>query len=806
MIKKCFVVIYLNISVSFIFAQEKKVANAVRVTNPPKLDGLLDDECWKNIVPAKDFFQLEPYNGKPASWPSEIKIAYDDKAIYVGAMLYDNYPDSILKQYTPRDEINISDFFGIYIDPFNTGLTAYGFFVTPVNVQIDMKAEENGHEDENWNAVWKSETRIIENGWCVEYRIPYSALRFPKTPVQTWGLNFFRKIERYRENTSWSFIDSEKQGWINQQGELHGIKNVDPPVRLSVTPYLSAYMENNPENQGWENFYRAGMDLKYGLTESFTLDMMLVPDFGQVQSDDVVLNLSPFEVFYNEQRQFFIEGAELFSRADVFYSRRIGARPDRFWEVEDQLVDNERVIENPTETQLINATKISGRTSKGLGVGFLNAMTLNTYAKIRDTITGDEREFLTQPFTNYNLLSFDQSLKNNSYVSIINTNVSRFDDKYYANVTGGELMLNNKSKTYSIFAKGAISQINEKDEDLNWGYYSYISFSKTSGKFRFSLSNLIESDTYNPNDLGYLQNNNEVSNYLNLSYNIYKPFGRFLRLYNRFGIGQQSLYNPDKFVHLYFDMHSFGTFRNHLSAGYYVFIRPIDRHDYFEPRVDGRVFIEPAEFYGETWISTDFRKKFAIELRVGGSPKNEYGTTSYDFKIEPRFKPNDRLLLVFETSLGKNINNIGFVDYTENEDTIYFGKRDRLSIENEIESRYIFNENASLSFKLRHYWSTVDYDDFYVLNNDGSLVDDNSYSDNANINFNYFTIDLAYRWIFAPGSEMSIVWKNSIFTESDEIEKQYFDNLSNTFRANQTNSFSIRILYYLDYVYLKRKK
>lgn len=806
MMKKYVLVIFMMLTMGLLISQKKKVATAVRITNSPKIDGVLDDECWSNIIPAKDFFQLEPYNGKIASWPSEIKIAYDDKAIYVGAMLYDDHPDSIMKQYTPRDEINVSDFFGIYMDPFNSGLTAYGFFVTPVNVQIDMKAEENGNEDENWNAVWKSATRIVSNGWIAEYRIPYSALRFPKTQVQTWGLNFFRKIERYRENTSWSHVDNEKQGWINQQGELHGIKDVKPPTRLSVTPYFSAYMENNPENEGWENFYRAGMDLKYGLTESFTLDMMLVPDFGQVQSDNVVLNLSPFEVFYDEQRQFFIEGAELFNRANIFYSRRIGASPTRHDDVEDQLYDNEKILENPSETQLINATKVSGRTSKGLGIGFLNAMTLDTYAKIRDTITGEEREFLTQPFTNYNLISLDQSLKNNSYASIINTNVSRFDDDYYSNVTGAEFMLNNKQKTYSLFLNGAMSQIHRKDDDMKWGYYSYISFAKSSGQFRFSLSNRIESDTYDPNDLGFLYNNNEISNSLNVSYNFYEPFGRFLRLYNRFGVRQQSLYNPNKFVELSLYLNSFATFRNHFSAGYYFYTIPFERHDYFEARVDGRLFKEPALFYGETWISTDFRKKFAIELQIGGSPKNNLGSASIDFNIEPRFRPNDRLLLVVESDFGKDIDNIGFVDYTENEDTIYFGKRDILSIENEIESRYIFSEKASLSFKLRHYWSTVEYKKFYLLNEDGSLSGDNSYSENSNINFNYFTIDLAYRWIFAPGSEMSVVWKNSIFTESDKLEKQYFDNLSNTFRASQTNSFSIRVLYYLDYLYLKRKK
>ncbi|MDF1551211.1 MAG: DUF5916 domain-containing protein, partial [Bacteroidales bacterium] len=635
---------------------------------------------------------------------------------------------------------------------------------------------------------WKSAVQINDSGWVVEYMIPYSALRFPKTPVQTWGLNFFRKIERYRENASWNYIDNEKPGLISQQGELQGLKDIEPPLRLSLTPYVSAYMEKNPESASWQNFFRAGLDLKYGINESFTLDMMLIPDFGQVQSDNVVLNLSPFEVFYNENRQFFIEGGELFNRADIFYSRRIGAKPVGYYSIEDQLSENEEIFKNPTETQLINATKISGRTSGGFGFGFLNAMTLNTYAKIRDTLTGAEREYRTQPFTNYNLISFDKSLKNNSYASLINTNVSRFDEKYYANVTGTEFLFNNKSKSYAISGKGALSQIHNNEQDIEFGYTSYFKFAKTSGQFRYSVSNLIESENYDPNDFGYLQNNNEISNNLSFSYNFYKPFGRFLRLYNNINFWQQSLYNPNKYTDFRISINSSATFRTHLSLGYYFEFHPFDKHDYFEPRVEGRMFLEPASAYGEAWLSSDFRKKFAIEFRVGGSPKNAYGTTGCYIGFEPRLRPNDRLLFIFESNLENHINNIGFVDYTENEDTIYFGKRNILQIENQIETRYIFNENASISFDLRHYWSTVSYSDYYTLNVDGSISDENAYSENSNINFNYFTIDLAYRWIFAPGSEMSVVWKNSIYTDSDQINYNYFKNLSNTFSAEQTNS------------------
>ncbi len=806
MIKSILALILLLYSGIVISQDSIKTARAVRINHAPAIDGILGDDCWLGIEPAKDFKQLQPYNGREATLPSEIKIVYDDKAIYVGAMLFDPSPDSIMKQYTPRDEINVSDYFGIYIDPYNTGLNASGFFVTPVNVQVDMAATNNGMEDVNWNAVWNSAVQINDSGWVVEFKIPYSALRFPKTDVQVWGLNFFRNIARYRENTSWSFIDREKQGWIRQQGKLTGIQNVTPPLRLSVTPYVSTYVEKNPENENWTNFYRAGMDLKYGINESYTLDMMLIPDFGQVQSDDVVLNLSPFEVFYDEKRQFFIEGNELFNRANIFYSRRIGDTPSKFWDVDGQLSENEIVKRNPQNSQLINATKISGRNSKGLGVGFLNAMTLDTYARIEDTLSGEERKFLTEPFTNYNVLVFDQSLKNNSYASIINTNYSRFDDKYYANVTGTEFLLNNKSSSYSFFAKGAVSQIFNSSSKVDLGYYSNLSFSKTNGQFRFSLSNRIESDTYNPNDLGYIINPNEIASNLRLNYNFYQPFGRFLNLFNNISFRHSSLYNPYKYSSFEIYMNSFATFKNYLTAGFFIGIAPVEQHDYFEARVPGRVYIIPPSIELETFISTDFRKKLAFEFNIGASPKNSLGTFGYSLSVEPRYKPNDRLLFVFDTEFENIIDDYGYADQSADASTIYFGRRDVFEIENTIEARYIFTENASLSFNLRHYWSTVDYKDYYTLNEDGTLANDDSYSFNNDINFNYFTIDLAYRWIFAQGSELSFVWKNTIFQNSDQIQNNYFDNLSQTINSPQTNSLSLRVLYYLDSQYFKRKK
>ena len=231
---------------------------------------------------------------------------------------------------------------------------------------------------------------------------------------------------------------------------MHGIKDIEAPVRLFLYPYVSVNAGHFPNGDAtqsnWTQGFNAGMDLKYGINDAFTLDMTLIPDFSQVRSDNQVLNLSPFEVQFDENRQFFTEGTELFNKGNLFYSRRIGRTPKGFYDIEDQLDSTEILLSNPSVTQLINSTKVSGRTNKGLGIGFFNAITNSMYAEVEDTINGTVRQIKTEPLTNYNIAVLDQNLKNNSYITLINTNTERFDTERDANVTGLEFSLNDKKK------------------------------------------------------------------------------------------------------------------------------------------------------------------------------------------------------------------------------------------------------------------------------------------------------------------------------------------------------------------------
>ncbi len=790
---------------------EKRSLEVAKVFESPKIDGILDESVWSKAAIAKDFIQFEPYNGDKPSLPTEVKVVYDDQAIYFGAIMYDNNPDSMIKDLGVRDEFTRmnSDLFTVLISTFNDGVNAVEFMVSASGVQSDGKHNGN-HSDSNWDGVWESSVKITEYGWVAEIKIPYSALRFSKEDNQDWGIHFFRQIRRLREWSSWNFVDINTRGFINQMGEITGINNIKPPLRLSVTPYISAYLENDADGNKWNNDFNAGMDLKWGINQSFTLDMILIPDFGQVQSDDEILNLSPFEVRYDEKRAFFTEGTELFNKGEIFYSRRIGGTPKGSDDVYDNLKTDEDLIRNPAETKLINATKISGRTSDGLGIGFINAMTGAVDAEIEDTITNEKRIYRTQGFTNYNMLVLDQTLKNNSYVSFVNTNVLHAEENYTANVTGGEFKLMNKENSYQLYGRGGVSQIYSDSTEL--GHTYAIQLAKTKGNFLFELTHITESDTYDPNDMGYIQQNNESTWDLELSYNKKEPFWKVLNWHNEVSIRQTSLYKPRKYSDLEINFVTNTTFaKNYLHTGLYFETKPFKRYDYFESRVDGWRYNRHKMGFVNFWMSTDYRKRIALDFRTGGWKAYDYDQYGYQYAIGPRIRFNDKWLLTYIFSVNTAFNTYGYIeDYTDasGNTIINFGERDQQTLTNTLNTNYIFNNKSSLSLRVRHYWSRVEYTDFHRLQENGELSNSigyDTYGEDQNYNYNAFTIDMKYLWRFAPGSEMAIVWKNAIYTSEANIINDFFDNLNNTFESSQINSISLKLLYYLDYHYLVKK-
>lgn len=801
--------ILLSYNVVMAINKEDRKITITRTETPPTIDGVLDDAAWENATIADDWSQFEPYNGKAPSYPSEVRVVYDDDAIYFAAKMYDPHPDSIYTTLGKRDvggDLN-ADLFTILIGPFNDGYNMLEFMVSASGVQSDAK--HTGHRgDINWNAVWDSEVRIVEDGWIAEYKIPYSALRFPKKEEQVWGIHFFRHIRRYREWSSWQYVSNQANGFIQYAAEINGIKNIEPPLRLSLSPYVSAYIENSQEADAWGRSLNGGLDLKLGLSESFTLDATLIPDFGQVQSDDEILNLSPFEVRYDEKRQFFTEGTELFNKGEIFYSRRIGSRPKFSGDAYDDLQENEEVSKSPSETSMINATKVSGRTKGGLGIGVFNAMTSEATSTITDTITGVSRNYRTQGFTNYNMLVLDQSLPNNSYIALANTNVNIWEDNYMANVTATDFQFQDKNAYYQFEGRGVFSNINHDSTTTGHGYY--LSLRKIHGKFKFRYHHSVESKYYNINDFGYIRSPNEFNNRGEVSYSIQDPFSIFMNLNNSFEIEYNQLYEPRAFSELQFNWHTRATYKNFMSNGFFIAYKPKETIDFFEAREDGYQYNRPRILYLNTWFSTDYRKKIAIDFRVGGRKSFDNNEKEISFDIEPRVRFNDKFMITHEFEIENDINNHGYVDkeYDDNDilTNIVFGERDILTLTNTFESYYIFTNNMSVSIRARHYWRKVEYADYFYLKDDGHLNNSlglDYFDETQNVNYNVFNIDFTYMWNFAPGSELTIVWKNAILDADEELVNRYFTNFRNTLSSPQTNSISFKVLYYLDYQSLR---
>ncbi len=796
-------IIFMSLISIYCYSQNKKTVEALKIDHPISIDGNLNEAEYKKAIPAKYFTQLQPNNGSPAMQSSEVYFFYDENAIYVGAMLYDNSPDSIFNYLSSRDNIGMSDYFGVYFDPYNEGQLAYGFFITPAGVQTDIKAikSDSDNEDGNWDGVWQSKTKITDKGWIVEMKIPYSNLRFPNKDVHTWGLNMFRNIRRYNSNNSWNFIDRKVSGFIHQQGTLTGIKNIKPPIRLSFSPYAATYIEST-KDQSSDVIFKGGMDVKYGINESFTLDMMLIPDFGQIQSDDKQLNLSPYELYYDEKRQFFNEGTELFDRGDIFYSRRIGAAPKFSDKAEESLNTNEIIDYNPSTTRLANATKISGRSKKGLGIGFLNAMSLSAYAKIKDTLTNTSRRIEVQPFTNYNTMVFDKTLNNNSYVSFINTNITMNNNPFKANVTASEFLIRDKKKRYSISGKGGYSYRKTSITDKETGSFGSVEIKKDKGSFTYGIEQTYKSENYNPNDMGYLQQNNLLTTDFSSEFALIDPFWIMREMYIGVNAEYKRIIKPSDLLSSKIETWIFIRFKNNSCYNSTVGINS-GQHDYDETRVDYRYLSKPYHIYYNFYYASDTRKKINFNTYTGGFNYPENNNYGEWFGFGTNARLGQHLTIEYNLSIDNEYNDMGYADKTDNNSIIYFGERNVKEIENELEFDYAFNSKVSLSFRGRHYWSGVNYKKFYQLNQDGSLNHDNSYIENHNSNYNIFNIDAILKWYFAPGSIISLSWKNEILNDQDYVIKSISKNFNNTFDALATNTLSIKLLYYLDFNPLK---
>ncbi len=788
------VLIYMTINIS-LFGQ-KKTLRAKSIIKNINIDGKLDEDEWlSNTDKASDFIMFEPDNGKliPDNKKTEVKVLYDNSAIYISAVLYDNEPDKILKEITNRDVFGASDHFSVFINGFNDGQQDYRFFVSAAGVQMDCLATED-NEDFTWDAIWESKVKITDFGWTVEMKIPYAALRFSNTKEQTWGLNFMREIKRNVQKYTWNYIDTKIGAVITQAGILKGIENIKPPTRLFFIPYTSAYYQE--DNSTSDRTLKAGIDIKYGINDSFTLDAILVPDFGQTKFDNAILNLEPFEQTLIENRPFFTEGTNLFSKGILFYSRRIGGSTIIEKETLESQISNDEVVTNfPSTVNLINAIKVSGRTQKGLGIGFLNAVTEKTFATIRNNTNNTDRNEVIQPVTNYNIVVLDQRFRQNSSVTLINTNTTRDGSFRDGNVSAMLFDLNTKSNSYNLYGDFKYSSINDI-EDYN-GIKTELGFAKTSGQYRYEFAGKYLSKNYDTNDLGLLFYKNYHNAYACGSYRIVNPTKSF------------NTFNVKETINVEFENTSgklqtaaieteikASTLKNDNFQFLFQFT-PYVTYDFYEPRTENKYLHIPKQFYSYFKFASNENRNYSISIQPSIIVFDAKNRNIYDLYLSQKYRFNNRFSILLSSQFTFQKNDLGWAAF-DNSDII-IGKRDIQILQNDLIGKYALSNRMTLNFTARYYWSFSDIHQFSTLQNDGYLIDNNSFMMNKNRNFNSWNFDLSYSWWFAPGSEISLLYRNYAQENSNMVEHNLNTNLKNVFNSNLTNIFSIRLRYFIDY-------
>jgi hypothetical protein len=517
-------------------------AVAVRAERPPILDGRDDDPVWRRAPATSAFQEFVPTEGAPARFRTEFRVAYDDHDLYVFIRMFDPHPDSIMRALSRRDVRGPADQIKILIDSYHDRRSGYEFAVNPVGVKRDYAIYNDQNEDDSWDGVWDVATRIDSLGWTAEFRIPFSQLRYPNAPTHTFGFGIWRDIERFKERVSWPLYRQSRNGLVSQLGDLVGIEGITAFHRIEVIPYAVAKNVSRPDGEAFRRVQQGstGADIKYGVTPNLTLDATVNPDFGQVEADPAVLNLSAFETFFQEKRPFFVEGTGLYqfglncnvvncNNEGLFYSRRIGRSP--------QLTGLYGDASSPSATPILGAAKLTGRLASGLAVGVLDAVT--------DRVAGPASAAL-EPRTNYAVVRALQDFRNGeSGLGFVATDVRREVDQWSADYLrrdasvmgtdfrhrflGGQYQVSGSLSATRVSGSPRAIAATQTDpvhdfqrpdaglrfdstrtsltgnaEELLFGKYG-------GGVVRFETSYLRQSTGYEVNDLGYLRRADEQS-------------------------------------------------------------------------------------------------------------------------------------------------------------------------------------------------------------------------------------------------------------------------------------------------------
>ena len=824
--------------------------NRISFTERPVIDGKLNDACWKTGEWSGNYTQWIPNDGAQPSQPTQLRILYDDKNMYVAIRAFDNEPKKIIRKAGRRDEF-AGDMVGVSFDSYHDHRTAFEFDASAAGQKVDLVITNPMNADLNWNAVWYVKTSNEDSAWTAEYRIPLSQLRYSKDSVQVWGLHSWRWIDRLQQESDWEPQSSTGPGMLYLFGELHGIHNLPKSRRLEIMPYtvgkLNTFQkeQNNPfANKGRRWLGKAGLDAKIGLTSNLTLDLTVNPDFGQVESDPSVMNLSAFEIFYEEKRPFFLEGKNIFSfdfdNSSLFYSRRIGHASSFY-----PTLHNNEFINYPDNTTILGAAKMSGKTAKGFSIGVLQSLTANEYARI-DSL-GKRKHLNVEPLTNYALVRVQQDYKQgNTVLGGIFTSTNRFlnashlqfmnhnaytggidlfhqwrDKKYYldaklvgSNITGShEAMINLQQSSARYYQRPDIDYVHTDSAATQLsGYGGSIKIGKGSkGLWRYSTDLTWRSPGFDLNDMGYMQmadvikQRNSVYCFVNKPVSIFRTYNVSLSETNNWDFGLRYLSSN---VNLGIYLEFLNKWAFNASSSY--------TPQSLDTRIlrGGSAMLVPSVAYENVYVRTDPSKRLFFELNSELSLSGNNSARYYSIQPGIRYIPVATIKLSASLNYSANRNDLQYITTTANgsepryllgrieQHTMGITFRVDYNITPEISIQYYGSPFATVgkfsAFKritdprANNYHNrfaalkpTLNGNTYDVSENNNASIDYNFW--NPNFDFSQFRSNLVFRWEYRPGSQFNFVWaqdRTAFAQPGTQVLSEGMGSLKNVFPNN----------------------
>lgn len=794
----------------------EKTMVAVRAhPSAPEIDGVLDDAVWQTAPTFTGFVQQRPDEGQAATESTTVQIAYDDDALYVGINAFDREPEKIIARLTRRDEFIAADRVSVDINPYHDHQTGYWFGINAAGAKDDGTMFNDSDSDVTWDGVWIARTSIHDRGWSAEYKIPFYIIRFAAQDEYTWGLNIIRDIGRRNEKQHWALVPRNASGWISRMGHLVGIKGIRPQKILEVAPYTSTRATFEPKSaahpSGRSWFSGAGGDFRYGLTSNLSLKATVNPDFGQVEADPAVVNLSTFEIFFEERRPFFIEDANTFrTPLQLFYSRRIGRRPGLF-----APPATATVVDKPDFTTIVGAAKLTGKTTSRTTFGLLAAVTspenalidIDTTDPTTGTVATSRGVFRLEPGAGYTVGRVQQDIGSNSNIGVLAATLNRLENGGSAYSGGVDWNLRWAANTYEFSGQFAGTQTDRAG--ISRGYATSLRLARTTGWLTGELELEAYSPAFDPNDMGFLARANLVRPQAGLQVQKNNPWGPFRRLLAGAKIGgdwnfrYQWAGNRYKRVNLakVFEAEGEVQWWNFWGTGLGVFHERESLND-LETR-GGPLMLNPTLTGYWIWASSNDRYAVNGDASVNwGSHRG--GSSWQEFQGRLTVRPVPNIELSFHPSyIRNNFNAQWITNVDDNNDGIadhfVFGRLKNRILDLTTRANVTFAQNLSLQVYLQPFTASGDYGLIHELSRPSSyeLSPYNGLSFNPDFNNRSVRSNTVLRWEYRPGSLLFLVWAQSRSAVSTVPSTRPFRSLRNAFSDRGANIFLIKLSYWL---------